>query len=66
MNTLQFVRRNKKLSQRGLAEKSGLKLRLIQMLESKDKAINKTAAINVYKLSQALECNMCDLIERED
>lgn len=66
MNTLQFIRVNKKLSQRGLAEKSGLKLRLIQMLETKENAINKTAAINVYKLSQALECNMCDLIKRED
>lgn len=52
------------LSQSQLAEKSGVNVRMIQNYEQGFKDINKAAAITVYQLAEALNCNMEDLIEK--
>jgi DNA-binding XRE family transcriptional regulator len=52
-------------SQSQLAEKSGVKLRSIQMYEQRGKDINKAGAITVAKLARALGCGVEDLLESE-
>lgn len=53
------------LSQSQLAEKSGVSKRAIQDYEQGYRDINGAKAIYIYKLAQALECNMEDLIHIE-
>jgi DNA-binding transcriptional regulator YiaG len=60
------IRRQRKmsgLSQARLAEYADVPLRQIQLFEQRQRDINKTSAINLYKLSKALHCRMEDLIE---
>lgn len=65
MNQLKMIRQSKNLSQSKLAEKSGVKVRIIQYYEQGYKDINTAAALTVYKLAQALDCTVEDLIEKE-
>ena len=51
-------------TQAGLAERSGVSLRSIQMYEQRNKNINKASADSMYSLAKALGCTMEDLIER--
>ncbi len=51
------------LTQKMLAEKSGVSVRMIEHYEQGKKDINKASAETVYKLSQALGCSMEDLIK---
>ena len=51
-------------TQAGLAERSGVSLRSIQMYEQRNKNINKASADTMYRLAKALGCTMEDLIER--
>ncbi len=63
MSNLKRIRESKELSQAKLAEASGVNLRLLQYYEQGYKDINKAQAITVYKLAQALESPIEDLLE---
>lgn len=60
---LKEIRQKMGLSQRDLAERSGISLRMIQKYEQGQKDINKAQATTVFKLSKALKCNMEDLLD---
>lgn len=61
---LQILRKNSGYSQRTLAEKSGVTLRMIQQYEQRAKDINKAAAVNLVALAQTLGCKVEDLLEQ--
>lgn len=50
------------MSQKDLAEKSGVNLRMVQYYEQGFKDIKKAQAATVQKLAKALECTMEDLL----
>lgn len=62
---LQKFRKNKGLSQNQLAKISGINVRSLQKYETGERDINRVAGITLHKLSQALECNVEDLLELE-
>ena len=51
------------MSQRELAEASGVPLRTIQQYEQRAKDINKATASNLFALAQTLGCKAEDLLE---
>lgn len=57
------------LSQSQLAKKAGVSIRLIQTLEAESatnhRDINKAAAMTVWKLAEALDCDIIDILEPE-
>ena len=65
MTNLKRIRKDLKLSQNQLAEESGVNARMIQHYEQGFKDINKAQAITLYKLAQALNCKIEDLLELE-
>lgn len=56
-------RKDAHISQRELHCRSGVPVHSIQMYEQRGLNINTAAAITVYRLSRALNCNMEDLLE---
>lgn len=62
---LKRLRKYNRLSQSQLAKKSGVSIRQIQLFEQHKRDINKTQAETLYRLSNALNCDMKDLLERE-
>lgn len=60
---LQQIRKNCGLSQKMLAEKSGVNLRTLQQYELGAKDINKASAYSVYALAKVLNCEVEDLLE---
>ena len=65
MTNLQTKRKAAGLSQRDLAARSGVSVRIIQYYEQGVKDINKAAAATVYRLALALGCEMPELLELE-
>ena len=63
MSNLKTIRESKNFSQSKLAEASGVNLRILQYYEQGYKDINKSQALTLYKLAQALECTIEDLLE---
>ena len=63
MTNLKNIRIAQNMTQSKLAEISGVNIRMIQHYEQGRKDINKAEALTVYKLSQALECKIEDLLE---
>lgn len=63
MLNLKKLRNKSGLSQSQLAEKSGVNVRMIQHYEQGQKPINNAEAMTVYKLAQALDCTVEDLLE---
>lgn len=61
---LQYRRNLKRITQATLAERSGVSVRMIQHYEQGAKDINAAAALTVYKLAQALNCTVEDLLEK--
>lgn len=61
---LKRFREDAGLSQSKLAEQSGVSVRMIQHYEQGVKDINKAEALTVYRLAQALNCYMEDLLEK--
>jgi len=61
---LKTLRQRAGLSQRELAERSGVPLRTIQQYEQRQKQINKAQAEYLAMLAKALRCDIEDLIER--
>jgi transcriptional regulator with XRE-family HTH domain len=64
MTNLKKIREATALSQAKLAEASGVNVRMIQHYEQGSKDINAAAALTVYRLAQALDCTVEDLIEK--
>ena len=64
MTNLKKIREATGLSQAKLAEASGVNVRMIQHYEQGSKDINVAAALTVYRLAQALDCTVEDLIEK--
>ena len=60
---LKRLRKIAGLSQRELADLSGVALRQIQLLEQKKRNINHTRAIDVLKIGKVLGCKSEDLLE---
>lgn len=65
MTNLKRIRKNSRISQRQLAEKSKINVRMIQHYEQGTKDINKASAITVHKLAKALDATVEDLLELE-
>ena len=63
-SNLKRVRKNAGLSQRELAEISGLPVRTIQQYEQRQKNINKAQTEYLVALSKALYCNIESLLEK--
>ena len=59
---LKFTREEKGMSQSQLAKASGVPLRNIQAYEQGYKDINKAQVITVLQLSEALECDIYNII----
>ena len=60
------LKRNRKLaglSQRELAELSGVSIRQLQLFEQRQRDINRTKAIDVVKLGRVLGCRVEDLLQ---
>ena len=64
MTNLKRIRTEYGLSRVELAEKTGVKLTAIRDYEQNHKPINSAAAISVYRLAQALNCTVEDLLEK--
>lgn len=60
---LQTLRKAAGYSQKMLAEKSGVTLRMIQQYEQRAKDINKATGTNLIALAQTLGCRVEDLME---
>ena len=65
MSNLKDMRLKRGYSQSKLSELSGVNLRVLQSYEQGVRDINLAQANMVYKLAQALECNMEELLEKE-
>lgn len=63
MTNLKAVRESKGLSQSQLAKASGVNVRLIQHYEQGFRDINKASVETVWKLAEALHCEMTDIME---
>jgi DNA-binding Xre family transcriptional regulator len=63
LTNLKQIRLASGLSQKELAEQSGVELRSIQMYEQKRNDINKAQAETLQKLAKILGCNIEDLLE---
>lgn len=61
---LAYLRSDKRISQATLAERAGVSLRTLQDYEQGQKSINKAAAITVYRIAQALNVTVEDLLEK--
>lgn len=59
---LKLTRETAGLTQKQLAEKSGVDIRLIQHYEQGSKDINNAKCITVLQLAEALECDIYDII----
>jgi DNA-binding transcriptional regulator YiaG len=65
MTNLKRIRETSGISQSKLAEESGVSVRMIQHYEQGVKDLNRAQAITVYRLAQALDCKVEDLLETE-
>lgn len=63
MSNLKTIREAAGLSQRDLAQESGVQIRQIQNYEQGRRDINKASALTLYCLAQTLGCNMENLLE---
>ena len=63
MSNLKRIRQESGLSQSQLSERSGVNIRLVQDYEQGHKSINNAKAITVYNLTQALGCDISELLE---
>ena len=60
---LKKLRCAQNLTQKELAEKSGISLRMIQLYEQRQNDINKAAGDVIHRLSLALHCNFYEVME---
>ena len=63
MTNLQRIRKELGFTQSQLSEASGVNVRMIQHYEQGAKPINKAEALTVYRLAQALNRTVEDLLD---
>ncbi len=63
---LKQVRKAKGLTQRELAEATGMSLRTLQHLERGARDLNQAAALTVYAIAKALGVEMTELLDIPD
>lgn len=63
MTNLQRIRKHRGLTQKQLAEISGVNLKMIQKYEAGIKDINHARIITIWRLSVALDCECEKLLE---
>ena len=63
MSKLKEARERAGLTQKELSERSGVNIRTVQNYEQGYKDINKAQGLSLYKLAEALDVTMEDLIE---
>ena len=63
MTNLKRIRQQRGLTQKQLAEKSGVSLKMIQKYETGEKDINHARILTVWQLAVALICSLNSLIE---
>ena len=63
MNKLKEIRTQQGLSQSLLSKKANVSLRALQAYEQGDRDIKEAQAETVYKLAQALDCTIEELID---
>ena len=61
-SSLKFMRESKGMTQAELAEKAGVNLRMVQNYEQGFKDINKATVLTVLRLSEALGCDVYDIL----
>lgn len=66
MSNLKKMRQRKGMSQKQLAEESGVSIRMVQYYEQGVNDINKAEALTVYRLAHALWCKVEDLLELDN
>lgn len=66
MNKLKEIREQRGLSQKKLAELSGVKVATVEKLDGGINNVNKARGETLYKLSRALGVNMEDLIDVDE
>lgn len=62
---LQTIRKERNITQKELADLSGVSLRMIQLYEQRQNDINKAAGSVINKLAWVLNCNFYDIMELE-
>lgn len=65
MNRLKELRKNKKISQKELAEKAGVSLKALQAYEQNYRPIGRASALDVYQIAKALGTTVEDILEVE-
>lgn len=65
MSNLKRIREDKNITQAKLSELSGVNQKMIAFYEQGFKDINKAQAITLYRVANALECKIEDLLELE-
>lgn len=63
MTNLKKIRKEKKITQLELSERSGVNVRMIQHYEQGFKDINNASALTVYRLAEVLDCTVGDILE---
>ena len=66
LTNLQRIRKERGLTQKELANKSGINIRMVQHYEQGIKDINKASAITVYNLAKALMVEMATILELQE
>ncbi len=66
MTNLQRIRKERGLTQKQLAEKSGVSLKMIQKYETGAKNINHARALTVFRLAYALNAVEINLLELDE
>jgi len=65
VTNLQKIRKAAGLTQKALADESGVSLRMIQLYEQRNKDINKAQALTLAKIARVLGCEVGDLLSSE-
>ena len=65
-NRLKYNREDKKMTQKELADRSGVSMRLIQAYEQGYKDINKAQVVTVLNLAEALDVDVYAIINPRD
>lgn len=66
MNKLQYMRKERGLTQKELAERSHVNIRQIQHYEQGTHDINGASVVTVLNLAEALGCDVYDIINPRD
>lgn len=63
MTNLKRILKEKGITSTTLSERSGVNIRMVRYYINGYKDINKAEALTVYKLAEALTCNVKDILE---